>query len=137
MLHKYTIRLRCGFAELWRYNMAVECAGFGPAGERVCFVAAQSVVAPVGAGLRSEPASPKHPRELTVTTEPCDSITAYVYVITNTQPASRVVKDSPPFDLKVRIAADGDTVYDAVHKINQWGGTTIEIKLPQAAGPRL
>lgn len=134
MRHKYTIRLRSSFAELWRYNMVVECGGFDAAGERVCFASARSVIAPVGAALKSEPAEPRHPRELSVTTEACESIAAYIYVIPNTLPLSREVQDCRAFDLKVRVTADGETVYDAAHKVNQWGGASIEIKLPQPEG---
>ncbi len=130
MRHKYTIRLRSSFAELWRYNVVVECGGFDAAGARICFASAQSVIAPVGSALTQAPAEPRHPRELTVGTEPCDSIAAYIYVIPNTLPISREVQECRAFDLKVRVAADGDTVYDAVHKVNQWGGASIEIKLP-------
>lgn len=130
MQHKYTVRLRSGFAELWRYNIVAECGGFDAAGERVCFVSAQSVIAPVGSALRQAPSEPTHPRALTMTTEPCESITAYIYVIPNTLPVSREVQDCLPFGLKVSVTADGETVYDVTHKVNQWGGASIELKLP-------
>ena len=130
MQHKYTVRLRSGFAELWRYNIVAECGGFDAAGERVCFVSAQSVIAPVGSALRQAPSEPTHPRALTMTTEPCESITAYIYVIPNTLPISREVQDCLPFDLKVSVTADGETVYDVTHKVNQWGGASIDLKLP-------
>lgn len=133
MQHKYTVRLRSGFAELWRYNIVAECGGFDAAGEHVCFVSAQSVIAPVGSALRQAPSEPTHPRALTMTTEPCESITAYIYVIPNTLPISREVQDCLPFDLKVSVTADGETVYDVAHKVNQWGGASIELKLPAPA----
>lgn len=69
-------------------------------------------------------------RALTMTTEPCESITAYIYVIPNTLPVSREVQDCLPFGLKVSVTADGETVYDVTHKVNQWGGASIELKLP-------
>lgn len=130
MQHRYTIRLRSSFAELWRYNVVVEYGGFDVAGGRVCFASAQSIIAPVGSALKQAPDEPRHPRELTVETGPCDSIAAYVYVIPNTLPLQREVQECRAFDLRVRVAADGETIYDAVHKVNQWGGASIELKLP-------
>ncbi len=134
MGHIFTIRLRSSYGELWRYNIVVECGGFDAAGERSCFASAQSVIAPVGSALTQAPATPTHPRELSVTTEACESIAAYIYVIPNTLPLSRDVQDCRAFDLKVKVAADGQTIYDAAHKVNQWGGASIELKLPQTAG---
>lgn len=135
MRHKYTITLRSTYAELWRYNVVVECGGFDGAGQRLCFASAQSIIAPVGSGLRKAPAEPVHPRSLKVATEPCDSIAAYIYVIPNTLPLSREVSDCAPFDLKVRVEADGEAIYDTVHKVNQWGGASIELKLPTLPAP--
>ena len=40
------------------------------------------------------------------------------------------MQDCLPFDLKVSVTADGETVYDVTHKVNQWGGASIELKLP-------
>lgn len=130
MRHKYTIDLRSSYEELWRYNVVVECGGFDEAGERICFASEQSIIAPVGSNLLQAPKEPKHPRAMSVTTEPCDSVAAYIYVVPNTLPQSRDVADCQPFDLKVSVAADGKTIYDTVHKVNQWGGASIEIKLP-------
>lgn len=46
------------------------------------------------------------------------------------------MQDCLPFGLKVSVTADGETVYDVTHKVNQWGGASIELKLsaPQHAG---
>lgn len=132
MRHNYTIHLRSGYAELWRYNIVVECGGFDEAGERICFASAQSIIAPVGSALKRAPSEPKHPRNMSVATGPCDAIAAYIYVIPNSLPQSREVSDCMPFELKVRIEADGSTVYDVAHKVNQWGGASIEIKLSES-----
>lgn len=132
MSRRFTIHVHSGFAQLWRYNTAVMCGGFDGAGERVDFVSAQSTVAPVGADLKSAPEGLERNRDLEVTTAGCDSITAYVYVIPNTLPISREIDDCRPFPLKVKVTADdGEVLYDVTHKVNQWSGASIEIKLPK------
>lgn len=132
MSRRFTIHVHSGFAELWRYNTAVMCGGFDSNGERVDFVSAQSTVAPVGANLKRAPEGLAADRDLEVTTAECDSMTAYVYLVPNTLPLSREIDDCRPFTLKVKVTtSDGETLYDVAHKVNQWSGASIEIRLPQ------
>lgn len=127
------IDIHSGFAQLWRYNISVMCGGFDSSGERCDFVSAGSEVAPVGANLKEPPADAPQSRDLRIVTAECDSIVAYVYVIPHTLPLSREVDDNRPFTLRVKVAAsDGAVLYDVKHRINQWSGASVEIKLPQA-----
>lgn len=133
MSRKFTIHVHSDFTELWRYNTAAMCGGFDGAGERVGFVSAESTVAPVGANLKAAPDDAPRDRDLTLTTAACERITAYVYLIPNTLPLSREIDDCRPFPLHVWVTAnDGEVLYDVVHKVNQWSGCSIEIRLPQA-----
>lgn len=128
MNSEFTIEISSRFEQLWRYNLAVVCACFNEQGERIDFRSAESFVAPAGSKLREAPAGFDGPRELSVTTSPCHSIVAYVYVVTNTEPVSNVISDSPAFDLKVKVRSGRHTLYNSVHKISQWGGDSIELK---------
>ena len=89
-------------------------------GERVDFCSAESFVASAGSKLREAPAGFDGPRELKLSTSACHSIVAYVYVVTNTEPVSNVIADSPPFDLKVKVRVGRKTLYNTVHKVSQW-----------------
>ena len=115
------------------YTLGGGGGGFVSSGERCDFVSATSDVAPVGANLKEPPAEAAGPRDLRIVTAECDSIVAYIYVIPHTLPVSRDVDDYRPFTLNVKVTADDGTVlYDVTHKVNQWSGASIEIKLPQA-----
>ena len=128
MKSEFTIEISSRFEQLWRYNLAIVCACFNEQGERIDFCSAESFVAPAGSKLREAPAGFDGPRELVITTSPCCSIVAYVYVVTNTEPISNVISDSPAFDLKVKVRLGRKTLYNEVHKVSQWGGESIELK---------
>lgn len=130
-MKKYTIQVKSSYAELWRYNISVMCGAYNAAGEKVDFVSAQSLVAPVGTALTAPPAGMEGPREVKVATCPCCSITAYVYIVPVVLPLTRDVTDYPPFDLRVKVSCDKDVIYNEVHKICQWSGDSIELKFPK------
>lgn len=128
MNSEFTIEIASRFEQLWRYNLAIVCACYDEQGERVDFCSAESFVASAGSKLREAPAGFDGPRELKLSTSACHSIVAYVYVVTNTEPVSNVIADSPPFDLKVKVRVGRKTLYNTVHKVSQWGGESIELK---------
>ena len=125
----FKIEIESKFEELWRYNFTIVCACYDEQGQRTDFVSAESFVAPAGSKLRQAPAGFEGPRKLQLSTSPCHSIVAYVYVQTNTEPVSNVIADSPAFDLKLKVSIGRNTLYNKVHKISQWGGDSIELKL--------
>lgn len=128
MKKEFTIEISSRFEQLWRYNLSIVCACFNEQGERVDFRSAESFVASAGSKLREAPQGFDGPRELTLSTAACHSIIAYIYIVTNTEPASNVIADSPPFDLKVKVSSGRTTLYNVVHKVSQWGGESIELK---------
>lgn len=129
---KFTISLQSRYAELWRYNIVVMCGCFDKAGERADFLSKENFVAAVGSNLTAAPNGIESHNRLTLTTSPCDSIVAYIYLIPHSLPPTREVEEYAPFDLRVKVSADDSVIYDTDHKINQWSGCSIELKLPQA-----
>ena len=129
MKKEFTIEIGSRFEQLWRYNLAIVCACYDEQGERTDFCSAESFVASAGSKLREAPAGFDGPRELKLTTSACHSIVAYVYVVTNTEPISNVIADSPAFDLKLKVSIGRNAIYNKVHKISQWGGDSIELKI--------
>lgn len=129
---KFTISLQSHYAELWRYNIVVMCGCFDKVGERTDFLSKENFVAAVGSNLTAAPNGIESHNRLTLTTSPCDSIVAYIYLIPHSLPPTRDVEEYAPFDLRIKVSADDNVIYDTDHKINQWSGCSIELKLPQA-----
>lgn len=129
---KFTISLQSRYAELWRYNIVVMCGCFDKAGERTDFLSKENFVAAVGSNLTAAPAGIELHNRLTLTTSICDSIVTYIYLIPHSLPPTRDVEEYAPFDLRIKVSADDSVIYDTDHKINQWSGCSIELKLPQA-----
>ncbi len=129
---KFTISLQSRYAELWRYNIVVMCGCFDKVGERTDFLSKENFVAAVGSNLTAAPTGIESHNKLTLTTSPCDNIVTYIYLIPHSLPPTRDVEEYAPFDLRVKVSADDNVIYDTDHKINQWSGCSIELKLPQA-----
>ena len=129
---KFTISLQSHYAELWRYNIVVMCGCFDKAGERTDFLSKENFVAAVGSNLTAAPNGIESHNRLTLTTSPGDSIVAYIYLIPHSLPPPRDVEEYAPFDLRIKVSVGDSVIYDTDHKINQWSGCSIELKLPQA-----
>ena len=129
---KFTISLQSRYAELWRYNIVVMCGCFDKVGERTDFLSKENFVAAVGSNLTAAPNGIESHNRLTLTTSPCDSIVAYIYLIPHSLPPTGDVEEYAPFDFRIKVSADDSVIYDTDHKINQWSGCSIELKLPQA-----
>ena len=128
---KFTISVQSRYAELWRYNIVVMCGCFDKVGERTDFLSKENFVAAVGSNLTAAPNGIESHSAMKLTTTPCASIVAYIYLIPHTLPPTRAtVEEYSPFDLKIRITADKDEIYAKTHKINQFSGASIELKLP-------
>lgn len=129
---KFTISLQSRYAELWRYNIVVMCGCFDKVGERTDFLSKENFVAAVGSNLTAAPNGIESHNSLAFITSPCNSVVAYIYLIPHSLPPTREVEEYAPFDLRVKVSADDSVIYDTDHKINQWSGCSIELKLPQA-----
>ena len=92
----------------------------------------ESNIAPVGANLAEPPKEAMQSRDIEVKTPPCSNIVLYIYIIPHTLPTTREVEEYAPFDFSIKVTAGKEEIYSVVHKVNQWSGASIELKLPQA-----
>ena len=128
MSRRFKISVRSNFAELWRYNIVVTCGAFDAAGEQIEVTTSESSVTSIedaadGAADVS--------RDVKLTTAPCESIKAYVYLMPHKLPSAKSPDDTPAFGVRVKVKADDEQIYNVVHSVNQWSGATIELKLPK------
>ena len=128
MSRRFKISVRSNFAELWRYNIVVTCGAFDAAGEQIEVTTSESSVASIidGAGGAADVS-----RDVKLTTVPCESIKAYVYLMPHKLPSAKSPDDTPTFGVRVKVMADDEQIYNVVHSVNQWSGATIELKLPK------
>ena len=131
MSRRFKISVRSNFAELWRYNIVVTCGAFDAAGEQIEVTTSESSVASIidGAGGAADVAEVS--RDVKLTTAPCESIKAYVYLMPHKLPSAKSPDDTPSFGVRVKVKADDEQIYNVVHSVNQWSGATIELKLPK------
>ncbi len=128
MSRRFKISVRSNFAELWRYNIVVTCGAFDAAGEQIEVTTSESSVASIedAAGGAADVS-----RDVKLTTVPCESIKAYVYLMPHKLPSAKSPDDTPAFGVRVKVKADDEQIYNVVHSVNQWSGATIELKLPK------
>lgn len=130
MSRRFKISVRSNFAELWRYNIVVTCGAFDAAGEQIEVTTKESSVASiVGGGGVADVVDVS--RDVKLTTGPCESIKAYVYLMPHKLPSAKSPDDTPAFGVRVKVKADDEQIYNVVHSVNQWSGATIELKLPK------
>jgi hypothetical protein len=109
----------------------VTCGAFDAAGEQIEVTTSESSVASIvdGAGSAADVADVS--RDVKLTTAPCESIKAYVYLMPHKLPSAKSPDDTPAFGVRVKVMADDEQIYNVVHSVNQWSGATIELKLPK------
>ena len=131
MSRRFKISVRSNFVELWRYNIVVTCGAFDAAGEQIEVTTSESSVASIvdGAGGAADVADVS--RDVKLTTAPCESIKAYVYLMPHKLPSAKSPDDTPTFGVRVKVKTDDEQIYNVVHSVNQWSGATIELKLPK------
>ena len=128
MSRRFKISVRSNFAELWRYNIVVTCGAFDADGEQIEVTTSESSVTSIedAAGGAADVS-----RDVKLTTVPCESIKAYVYLMPHKLPSAKSPDDTPAFGVRVKVKADDEQIYNVVHSVNQWSGATIELKLPK------
>lgn len=129
----FTIEISSPFEGFWRYNVALMCGLFDAADNRTGFASAEDTVAEAGANLKEKPADYPDIRIVRMTTEPCDHLQLYLYLIPHTLPADNAVGQSKPFPLQMRIAYAGKHLRTERYDINQWSGTSLEIRIDSPA----
>lgn len=127
----FSIELSSRYEEWWRYNAVLMCGCFDSADERIGFVSAESTVAEVGAGLEKCPADLDPARSLTLDTPPCDHLLLYVYIIPHRLPQDSDIRAGKPFEAQLTISRDGRRIGRERFEVNQWGGCSLEMRIPE------
>ena len=124
----YSICLTTNFDEWERYNvfMMGECRS--AEGDDKGFIHLISRGTTNGNTFTPSPASR---RCLKLDTPDCAAFVLYIYIVANTLPASRIIRQSPPFEVQVTISNGTNQLYTKSHTVNQWGGSTIYIEFPK------
>lgn len=130
MGRKFKVELCSDFDYLWRYNITLACEQLDSSGERIDFSSVERKVADIGTNLKAAPEGWQRGEKLSLTTSECDHISLIVYLLPHTLPPQKDVDSCAPFKLSIKVSAGREKVYDKVHYINQWGGDSIELKLP-------
>lgn len=126
-LTQYRIELLCAAPQWWNFNIYVMAVCCDEQGNRIAFNNLEDRVRDIGYGSGDivAEAAPTGERVVTMTTDPCAYAELYVYVVANTLPPSRVIRDTPPFPLTLRTSADGVLLEETEYGVNQLGGLTI------------
>lgn len=123
----YKVEIESGFAEFWRYNIAVTCGMFDENDVQCGFVSAEDTVAPVGSNLPSAPKGSESRRGLKFEAGDCHHLRMYVYLIPHSLPAALKIAECKPFSLSIKITYGSETIIREKRSINQWSGASIEI----------
>ncbi|MFI3319973.1 MAG: hypothetical protein SNH01_04195 [Rikenellaceae bacterium] len=125
----YKIEVETQFEESWRYNLVVMCGGYTASAKQLYVVSTEDTIAEIEDFQTTKPDGYTLPRQLSLKAKRADNIRALVYVIPHTPPANRDIEEFAPFEMSIKIARDGKEIYSQIHDINQWSGSSIEIKL--------
>lgn len=126
----YHIFIECEFAELWRYNIAIQ-GEITLRGERRSYIQHYNEVAAVGSHLTAPPAGYTPQRYIELGGAEGDALRLVIYVLPNTLPQTRITSEAPPFELHVTITHGDEVVYNRRHMINQWAGENISVELAE------
>lgn len=129
----FSIEISSPFEGFWRYNAALMCGCFDAADNRTGFASAEDTVAEVGANLPRKPAGYPTDRKVRLTTDPCDHLQLYLYLIPHTLPADNAIVESKPFRLDIQIAYGGRKLRTEHFEINQWSGASLEMRIDAPA----
>lgn len=125
----FIIKVTSQFEELWRYNLAVMCAGYNHSAEQLFVVSEQSRVAEMGEGITSKPADYPLNRELELHTPAANTLQVLVYVVPHALPKTIYIDDARPFELQIEISSHGEKLYSSKERINQWSGASLLIDI--------
>lgn len=128
----FTITLKSRFDGWWRYNAELMCGCFDAGQNRTGFATAWSHVADAGSNLTEPPAGTGPERTVELTTQPCDHLVLYIYIIPHTLPAGREIDAARPFEVELEIAYAGRKLRTERLRINQWSGASLEMRVDAA-----
>lgn len=124
---KFCVDLTCDYAQWWRYNVYISMVCYNSDSQIIDYCNSVDKIFDIEyeAEHRVQPADYPTDRIIRLESTPCDHVTLYLYIIANTFPQSTIVRDSPDFDVDVRIDCDGKQLKNTRYKVNQLGGMTI------------
>lgn len=125
----FKIELSSNFDGWWRYNTSLMCGCFDAEDRRTGFASAGSHIADVGSNLGEMPAGTDPHRTTQLTTEPCDHLMLYVYIVPHTLPLSSDIDSAKPFEVALRISFAGKLLRTEKLQINQWSGASVEMRV--------
>ncbi len=127
----YDIEVESSFEQFWRYNTIIMCGGFSsaPSEEQLYVVSQKDIISEIGEPTEQKASDFKSPHLTTLSAPKADHIRTIIYIVPHTLPLGREVESCPPFDVDIKISKNKEVIYQVTHKVNQWGGASIEIKL--------
>lgn len=126
---EFHIELSSSFDGWWRYNIVLMCGCFDATDSRTGFTATESHIADIGSNLMQPPVDTPHRSTISLHTAPCDHIVLYLYIIPHSLPAGKSIDSNRPFDVELKISYAGEELRSEKRHINQWSGTSVEIKI--------
>ena len=129
MARKFNILLSSDFEQAWRYNIDLVCETLDAAGNRTAFLTEAIHLAEVGDNLSEPPVGWSKGTRLEIQTEECESVRILGYVVAHSMIKHRGVDSVKPFDITLKVTADGKKIYEKSHPVDQRGGTAIGIEL--------
>lgn len=127
----FRIEVTSSYPEFWRYNVALMCGCFDSEGRKTGFASVEDTVSAVGSNLTAPPEGYDPQRTTVLETPPCEYIVLYLYIIPHTLPTGRDISETTPFPLRLRTVSPDQTRSETEFKINQWSGTSLELRIPE------
>ncbi|WP_295939526.1 hypothetical protein [uncultured Alistipes sp.] len=125
----FSIEISSQYEDWWRYNVAVMCGCFDADDNRIGFASTESHIADVGSNLKEKPEGTPDPRNIRLDTIACDHLMLYIYIVPHTLPGHKEIGDAKPFETRLCILHKGRELRSQTFNINQWSGTSIELKV--------
>lgn len=128
----YKIEVTSHYEELWRYNIVISCGGYNAHAEQLYVTGCERITCEeftVDPTRRLSPPANFDPTvPLILECDEADNIHTTIYVIAHTLPEDRMVENSPPFPITIKVFRDKEQLYAQDHEVNQWGGASVNIK---------
>lgn len=125
----FTLEVSSRYDGFWRYNVAFTCGCFDAEDNRTGFVSAESHIADAGSNLAEKPAEIPATRTVKLETPACDHLLCYLYIVPHTLPAVSEIDSARPFEVSLNIGYAGRKIRAEVHRINQWSGASVELRI--------
>ena len=120
----YKIKASCTFGQWRRYNVFITAACYDASGAMTDY---RTLSDAADGGTMPEGSAPDRQTELLVPA--CHRMEIYLYVVANTLPGERTVRQSPPFERTLQVMQGRRAVLTRTIEVNQWGGTAAKFEI--------